>query len=183
PVAVRCTVSREQPLLLVVADEAWCHPGAPCDVPDLHLSSCWRVHNNIDIDINVKVYRRGMRTAQQSFHPSRPGAEERLPWPALLVLGSATLVMVTGEMLPTAVLAAMSAGLGVTEASTGMLVSLWALVVVVTSFPLVRLTRAWDRTNVISASMLLLSGSALLTAVAPGYTVALAGRTMGAAAV
>ncbi|HLS46333.1 MAG TPA: MFS transporter [Ornithinicoccus sp.] len=124
-----------------------------------------------------------MRTAQQSFHPSRPGAEERLPWPALLVLGSATLVMVTGEMLPTAVLAAMSAGLGVTEASTGMLVSLWALVVVVTSFPLVRLTRAWDRTNVISASMLLLSGSALLTAVAPGYTVALAGRTMGAAAV
>ena len=124
-----------------------------------------------------------MRTAQQSFYPSRPGAEERLPWPALLVLGSATLVMVTGEMLPTALLAGMSAGLGVTEASTGMLVSLWALVVVVTSFPLVRLTRAWDRTNVISASMLFLSGSALLTALAPSYTVALVSRTMGAAAV
>src|SRR5690606_22768755 len=83
--------------------------------------------NNIDIDINVKVYRRGMRTAHQRFSPCGPGTEERLPWPALLVLGSATLVMVPGEMLPTAVLGAMSAGLGVTEASTGMLVSLWAL--------------------------------------------------------
>src|SRR5690606_18754961 len=36
-----------------------------------------------------------------------------LPWPALLTLGGATLVMVTAEMLPTALLLPMSAGLGV----------------------------------------------------------------------
>ncbi|HVK26795.1 MAG TPA: hypothetical protein VM575_00525, partial [Nocardioides sp.] len=58
-----------------------------------------------------------------------------LPWPALLVLGGATLVMVTGEMLPTAVLAPMSAGLGVTDSAAGLLVSIWAAVVVVASFP------------------------------------------------
>ena len=34
----------------------------------------------------------------------------RLPWPSLLVLGAATFVMVTAEMVPTAVLPEMSAG-------------------------------------------------------------------------
>ena len=73
----------------------------------------------------------------------RPTA--RLPWPSLLVLGAATFVMVTAEMVPTAVLPEMSAGLGVSEAQTGLLVSVWAAVVVVGSFPLVRLTQHLDR--------------------------------------
>ena len=48
-----------------------------------------------------------------------------LPWPSLLVLGAGTLLMVTAEMLPTAVLEQMSTGLGVAESSTGLLVSMW----------------------------------------------------------
>ena len=92
--------------------------------------------------------------------------DPRLPMTALLVLGGATMVMVTGEMLPTAVLAPMSAGLGVSEASTSLLVSAWALVVVVASFPLVRLTRSRRRTSVIAGSLLAFGVSAALTALA-----------------
>ena len=62
-----------------------------------------------------------------------------LPRPALLVLGAATLVMVTAEMLPTAVLLPMSVGLGVSESLIGQLVATWALTVVVASRPLPRL--------------------------------------------
>jgi DHA1 family inner membrane transport protein len=108
---------------------------------------------------------------------------DRLPWPSLLVLGAATLMMVTTEMLPTAVLAPMSVGLGVPEARTALLVSLWAATVVVASFPLVRLTRRFDRRAVITVGMLALAGSSALTAVAPSYGPAVGGRLVGAVAV
>jgi len=106
-----------------------------------------------------------------------------LPWRALLVLACATLIMVTGEMLPTAVLPQMSAGLGVSQASTGLLVSLWAAVVVVASFPLVRLTSRLGRRTVIAGSLAVFAFSSAVTALAPNYAVAVAGRTLGAAAV
>jgi DHA1 family inner membrane transport protein len=106
-----------------------------------------------------------------------------LPWRALLALAGATLTMVTGEMLPTAVLPQMSAGLGVSQARIGLLVSLWAAVVVVASFPLVGLTRRIGRRTVIAGSLLAFAASGAVTALAPTYAVAVAGRTLGAAAV
>lgn len=108
---------------------------------------------------------------------------DRLPGPSLVVLGTATLLMVTTEMLPTAVLTPMSLGLGVAEASTAQLVSTWAAVVVIVSFPLVRLTRRFDRRTVIAAGMLGLAGSSALTAAATSYGEALGSRLLGAAAV
>lgn len=127
-----------------------------------------------------------MTTASPLPAPSRPDlapVEPRLPWPALLVLGGATLVMVTGEMLPTAVLAPMSAGLGVTDSAAGLLVSLWAAVVVVASFPLVRLVRRVPRTTVIAASLVAFGLASAITALAPSYGVVVGARTLGAAAV
>lgn len=93
------------------------------------------------------------------------------------------MIMVTGEMLPTVVLPQMSAGLEVAESSIGLLVSLWAAVVVVASFPLVRLTRRWDRHTVIASGMVAFALSGAVTAIASSYGVALAARTLGAAAV
>lgn len=107
----------------------------------------------------------------------------RLPWPSLLVLGGATFVMVTAEMVPTAVLPEMSAGLGVSEAQTGMLVSVWAAVVVIGSFPLVRLTQHLDRRAVIVWSLVALAVSVAVTALAPAYPIAVAGRLVGALSV
>jgi DHA1 family inner membrane transport protein len=112
-----------------------------------------------------------------------PSRTDRLPWPSLVVLGSATLLMVTTEMLPTAVLTPMSVGLDVTEARTAQLVSIWAAVVVVVSFPLVRLTRHLERRTVIAVGLLGLAGSSALTAAATTYASALGGRLVGAASV
>ncbi|MGW2095710.1 MFS transporter [Promicromonospora sukumoe] len=112
-----------------------------------------------------------------------PRPDGGLPWPSLLVLGAGTLFMVTAEMLPTAVLQQMSTGLGVAESSTGLLVSAWAAVVVVLSFPLVRLTRRWDRRAVIAGGLAVLALSSALTALAPTFQVAVGARVLGAAAV
>lgn len=106
-----------------------------------------------------------------------------LPLSALLVLGGATLVMVTGEMLPTAVLAPMSAGLGVSDSAAGLLVSIWAAVVVVASFPLVHVVRRVPRTTVIAGSLAAFGLASALTALAPSYTVVVGARTLGAASV
>lgn len=110
-------------------------------------------------------------------------AATRLPMPALLALGAATLVMVTAEMLPTAVLVPMSVGLGVSESLTGQLVATWALTVVVASLPLTRLTRRVDRRTLIVAGLVGLAASSLATALAPSFGVALGARLIGAAAV
>lgn len=110
-------------------------------------------------------------------------ATTRMPWPSLLVLGGATFTMVTAEMTPTAVLPQMSAGLGVSEPQVGLLVSIWAAVVVVASFPLVRLTARVDRRAVITGSLVLLAVSAALTALAPDYAFAIGARLLGALAV
>ena len=107
----------------------------------------------------------------------------RLPMPALLALGAATLVMVTAEMLPTAVLVPMSVGLGVSESLTGQLVATWALTVVVASLPLTRLTRRVDRRTLIVAGLVGLAASSLATGLAPSFGVALGARLTGAAAV
>lgn len=106
-----------------------------------------------------------------------------LPWPALLALGTATLVMVTAEMLPTAVLVPMSHGLGVTESLTGQLVAAWALTVVVASLPLTRLFRSVNRRALVVSGLVALALSSLATALAPTYGAVLGARLFGAAAV
>ncbi|MFF2371579.1 MFS transporter [Agromyces sp. NPDC058110] len=122
-------------------------------------------------------------TITSSRSATGPQPASALPWPALIVLGAATFVMVTAEMLPTAVLPQMSVGLGATEAQTGLLVSIWAGVVVVGSLPLVRLTRHLDRRTVVVWSLVALAVSAAATALAPAYGFVVAARTVGALAV
>ncbi|WP_146819850.1 MFS transporter [Actinotalea fermentans] len=112
----------------------------------------------------------------------RTGRRDDLPWPSLLVLGAVTFVVVVGEMLPMAVLPQMSADLGVTEARTGLLVSLWAGVVVVGALPLARLARRWDRRAVVTIAMAVFAASSAGTAVAGSYEAALVARVVGAAA-
>ncbi|MCF4122919.1 MFS transporter [Antribacter sp. KLBMP9083] len=112
--------------------------------------------------------------------PSVPAP--RLPWPSLVVLAFATLVMVTGEMLPTAVLPQMGASLGVGEDRIGLLVALWAGTVVVASPLLVGLVRGRDRRAVIVVALVVFAASGVIVAAADTYAVAVAGRLLGAAA-
>lgn len=124
----------------------------------------------------------GMDTSTHLDAPARAGRRSDLPWPSLLVLGGVTFVVVVGEMLPMAVLPQMSADLGVTEARTGLLVSLWAGVVVVGALPLARLARRWDRRAVVVVAMAVFAASSAWTAAADSYGTALVARVLGAAA-
>lgn len=63
-----------------------------------------------------------------------------MPWAALLTMALTTFIVVSGEMMPAAVLPALAADLRVSLSSAGLLVSAWAAVVVVATFPLARLT-------------------------------------------
>ena len=93
------------------------------------------------------------------------------------------MLMVSAEMLPTAVLGPMSVGLGVSEAQIATLVSVWAGVVVLASFPLSRLARRWPARTVIIVGLLAVVVSSALTAVAPSFGFAVLARVLGAAAV
>jgi len=110
-----------------------------------------------------------------------PGAE-RLPWAGLLVLAGTTFVVVTGEMLPTAVLPVLAADLQVPVARAGLLVSIWAATVVLASFPLVRLTARLDRRHVIAAALAVFAGGNLVTALSGTFAVAAGSRIVAAAA-
>ena len=73
-------------------------------------------------------------------HPTRP-----FPWVGLLTLSAAIFVMVTSEFLPTGLLPQIAAGLDVTEAQVGFLITIFAGTVVLTTAPLAALTRGVNR--------------------------------------
>lgn len=103
-------------------------------------------------------------------------------WLALTVLTAATLWTVTAEMLPAALLPAMSRDLGVGQGTLGLLVSAWAVTIAVAGIPLVRATLRVPRPLLLAASLAATAPATLVTALAPGFAVALAGRVLAAAA-
>lgn len=64
-----------------------------------------------------------------------------MPWAQLIALAAATFMSVTIEMLPTGVMSLMSADLDVSESQIGMLMTIFAMSVVLTSTPLMYLLR------------------------------------------
>lgn len=104
-----------------------------------------------------------------------------LPWAALLALSFATFSTVTAEMIPAGLLPGMTAGFGVSEARIGLLVSVWAVTVAMTSLPLVRLTARIDQRALMIGALATLTATNAVTALAPSYGVALGSRVAGAA--
>lgn len=105
-----------------------------------------------------------------------------LPWAALATMSLTTLVVVSGEMMPTAVLPALAADLDVSLGSAGFLVSAWAMTVVVATFPLARLTARLDRPTLIAAALVVFAVATFGTAAAGSYAVALGTRLVAAGA-
>ncbi|GAA0438461.1 MFS transporter [Leifsonia naganoensis] len=97
----------------------------------------------------------------------------------LLALAAAVFLSVTSEMIPTGLLPDMSASLGVSEAQVGLLVTVFAFTVVVTSTPLTALTRRWPRHGMIVGVLVVLGLSNLLTAFSPDYAWVVASRIIG----
>ncbi len=107
---------------------------------------------------------------------------DTLPWPALLTMALTVFVVVSGEMMPTAVLPELAADLEVSLAAAGLLVSAWAATVVVASFPLARATAGIGRPAVITGALVVFAIATLGTAAADTYTLAMGSRLVAAAA-
>ncbi|MGH1549319.1 MFS transporter [Leifsonia poae] len=103
----------------------------------------------------------------------------KFPWTGLIALATATFLSVTSEMIPTGLLPDMSASLGVSEAQIGLLVTVFAFTVVLTSAPLTALTKRWSRHGLLIGILVVLGLSNALTAIAPSYEFVVGSRILG----
>ncbi|KJL42941.1 MFS transporter [Microbacterium trichothecenolyticum] len=112
-----------------------------------------------------------------------PGTSvSRFPLGALLLLSLGVFVTVTAESLPAGLMPEMARDFGVDPLRIGLLVSVWAVVVIATSIPLTRATRRIDRRIVVAVSLAVFALANVATAFAPTYEFAFATRAVAAVA-
>jgi predicted MFS family arabinose efflux permease len=102
-----------------------------------------------------------------------------LPWPALIVLAAAVFLSITIEMMPTGLLPEMSEGLGVTEPLVGLLVSVFAFTVVLTSTSLTAVTARMPRHALLVVVLAVLGVTTLASALVSEYWMFIALRIVG----
>jgi predicted MFS family arabinose efflux permease len=96
----------------------------------------------------------------------------------LTVLAAAAFVYVTAEIVPVGALPSIASDLGVSEALVGTLLASYALVAAVTTVPLVRLTAHWSRRRTLMLTLVWLTLSQLISALAPNFEVLAGGRVL-----
>jgi DHA1 family inner membrane transport protein len=97
---------------------------------------------------------------------------------AVAALGGASFCFVTGESLPVGLLPQLSAGLRVSLSAVGLLVTIYALVVVAVSAPLTHLTRDVPRRPLLSGLLVTFVMATLAAAAAPSYGWLMAARVV-----
>lgn len=101
------------------------------------------------------------------------------PWVGLIVLAGAIFVSVTSEFLPTGLLPDMAGELGVSESRIGLLVTIFAGTVVISTTPLAALTRAYSRKYLVVIVLLVIATGNVLAALAPSYEILVGARIIG----
>jgi predicted MFS family arabinose efflux permease len=96
----------------------------------------------------------------------------------LAVLAAAAFIYVTAEILPVGALPAISRDLRVSLVVVGTLLTWYALVAALTTVPLVRWTAHWPRRRALMFSLVCLTASQLISALAPNFAVLAAGRVL-----
>jgi predicted MFS family arabinose efflux permease len=96
----------------------------------------------------------------------------------LTVLSSAAFVYVTAEMVPVGAMPDIASDLRVSAALVGTLLAGYALVAAVTTVPLVRLTARWPRRRTLLVTLVCLTASQLISALAPNFAVLAGGRVL-----
>jgi len=107
---------------------------------------------------------------------------QRFPFARLLVIAGAIFVSVSSEFLPTAILPEIAAGLRVTEAQAGLLVTGFAITVVVTTAPLTALTSRLDRKWLLVGTLGIFAATNVLAGLADTYWLLLTARIIGGVA-
>jgi predicted MFS family arabinose efflux permease len=105
------------------------------------------------------------------------GLRESLP--GLLSLALASCLAVTTEVLPVGLLPDIGATFAVSESVTGLLVSLYAVMVATLAVPLTVATSRFGRKPLLLTTLLSYALSNALVAAAPVFTVVAIGRTVG----
>lgn len=101
------------------------------------------------------------------------------PWFGLILLALGVFLAITSEVTPTGLMPEMSSELGVTEGQIGLLVSIFAFTVVITSAPLTAMTRRMPRRALLVAVLAVLGLANLLTGLAPTYAIVIVARILG----
>lgn len=100
----------------------------------------------------------------------------------LAVLAAAAFIYVTAEMLPVGALPAIAGDLRVSEGLVATLMASYALVAALTTVALVRLTARWPRRRTLVATLVCLTVSQVISALAPNFAVLAGGRVLCALA-
>ena len=100
----------------------------------------------------------------------------------LLVISGAMFVVVTSEFLPTGLLPEMADELGVSLSQIGLLVTIFAVTVVVTAVPLTSLTTRFPRKPLMIGLLGVFSVAMVLGAVAPNYELLVVSRILAGSA-
>ena len=106
-----------------------------------------------------------------------PGLRESLP--GLLSLALASFLAVTTEVSLVGLLPAVGATFGVSPSVTGLLVSLYAVMVAALAVPLTVVTSRFGRKPLLLATLVGYAVSNALVAMAPAFTVVAVGRAVG----
>ncbi|MFB2596867.1 MFS transporter [Herbiconiux sp. P17] len=104
---------------------------------------------------------------------------KRFPWGGLIVLATAVFLSVTAEMIPTGLLPEMSTSLGVSESQTGLLISVFAFAVVLTSVPLTFVFRRIPRHLLLMLVLVVIAVSSIVGGLAPNFEVLVVARVVG----
>jgi predicted MFS family arabinose efflux permease len=96
----------------------------------------------------------------------------------LAVLAAAAFTYVTAEILPVGALSAIARNLQVSVVLVGTLLTWHALVAALSTFPLVRWTAHWPRRRALVFSLVCLTLSQLISALAPSFAVLAVGRVL-----
>lgn len=114
--------------------------------------------------------------------PTAQSAPPPFPLFRLLVITGAIFVVVTSEFLPTGLMPEMAAELGVSQSRVGLLVTIFAITVVVTAVPLTALTTRFPRKPLMVVVLGIFSVAMVLGAIAPTYEVLVLSRVLAGAA-
>src|SRR3954469_10578896 len=108
-----------------------------------------------------------------------PGAGIRGSLPGLLSLALASCLAVTTDMVPVGLLPEIGATFAVADSVTGLLVSLYAVMVAALAVPLTLATGRFGRKPLLLATLLGYALSNALVAAAPAFAVVAVGRAIG----
>ncbi|TNH29926.1 MFS transporter [Micromonospora orduensis] len=111
-----------------------------------------------------------------------PELSPRRAWAVLVALSLAAFAFITTELLPVGLLTRIAPDLGRSRSQVGLLVSGYAIVVVLASVPLTRLTQRIPRRQLLGVTMLLFAAANAAAAFAQTYAVLAGSRLVTALA-